>query len=168
MSKPSKLLRIVLIIAGVTAVVVVFTIGSWNFTTSRLDYSAQSFGVFPSPTEAMMTQIRDSWVGIQEAWIRNAEPETALGGGPHVWFVTACVWAESRADGSAVGSPTHDFDFPGGYFMETKDGWVAMSENSALFVGFWMKVFDLAGDGGGQMQVIHEPPSKPVCVHKAG
>ena len=113
-----------------------------------------------------MTEIHQGWVGIEEAWIRNAGPEIAFGGGPHVWFVTACVWAESRADGSPVGSATHDFDFPGGYYVETKEGWVPMSEESALFVGFWMKVFSLAGDGGGQ--VIHEPPSKPVCVRKAG
>jgi purine nucleosidase/pyrimidine-specific ribonucleoside hydrolase len=166
MVQPSKLLRVVLIIVGVFAIALGFTIWSWYFTTSRLNSSAQSFGIFSSPTEAMMTEIRDSWVGIQEAWIRDAGPETALGGGPHVWFVTACVWAESRADGSPVGSPTHDFDFPGGYYLETKDGWVSMSEESALFVGFWMRIFGMAGDGGGQM--IHEPPSRPVCVRKAG
>jgi hypothetical protein len=164
MFQPSKLLRVVLIIVGVFAVGLCFTIWSWYFTTSRLNSSAQSFGIFPSPTEAMMSAIRDGWVGIQEAWIRDAEPETALGGGPHVWFVTACVWAESRADGSPLGSPTHDFDFPGGYYLETKDGWVPMSEESALFVGFWMKVFGLAGDGGGQ--IIHGPPTKPVCVRR--
>jgi hypothetical protein len=167
MFQPSKLLRVGLIIVGVLAVALGFIVWSWYFTTSRLNASAQSFGIFPSPTEAVMTEIQTGWVGIQEAWIRDAGPETALGGGPHVWFVTACVWAESRADGSPVGSPTHDFDFPGGYFVETKDGWVPMSENSALFVGFWMKVFGLAGDGGGG-QIIHEPPSKPACIRKAG
>lgn len=165
MFQPSKLLRGVLIIVGVLALGLSFTIWSWLFTTSRLDASAQRFGVYPSPTEAMMTQVRDNWVGIQEAWIRDAEPEIALGGGSHVWFVTACVWADERADGSQVGSKTHDFDFPGSYFLETKDGWVPMSEVSARFVGFWMKVFDLAGDGGGG-QIIHSNPSKPVCVRK--
>jgi hypothetical protein len=164
MSQPSKLLRAVRIIVGVFAAVLCFTIWSWYFTTSRLKSNARSFGIYPSPNEAMMAQVRDGWVGIQEAWIRDAEPDTALGGGPHVWFITACVWAESRADGSAVGSPTHDFDFPGGYFLETKEGWVPMSEGSARFTGFWMKVFGLAGDGGGQ--VMHEPASKPVCVRK--
>jgi len=168
MFQSSKLLRVVLIIVGAFAVVLGFTIWSWYFTTSRLNSSAQSFGFFPSPTEAMMTEIRDGWVGIQEAWIRDAEPETALGGGPHVCFVIACVWAESRVDGSAVGSPTHDFDFPGSYYVNTHEGWVLMPEASLpLFVGFWMKVFGLAGDDGGG-QIIHEPPSKPVCVRKAG
>ena len=169
MFQSSKLLRVVLIIVGAFAVVLGFTIWSWYFTTSRLNSSAQSFGFFPSPTEAMMTEIRDGYVGIQEAWIRDAGQETApLGGGPHVWFVTACIWAESRVDGSVVGSPTHDFDFPGSYYVNTHEGWVLMPETSLpLFVGFWMKVFGLAGDDGSG-QIIHEPPSKPVCVRKAG
>ena len=165
MFRPSKLLRVVFSIVGAMVVGVGYTFWAWYFTTSRLNASAQSFGIFPSPQAAMMAGIRDGWVGIQEAWIHRAEPETALGGGPHVWFVTACVWAESRADGSPVGSSTHDFDFPGTYYLQTKDGWVPMTEVTALFIGFWMKVFDLAGDGGGQ--VIHEPPSKPVCIRKA-
>jgi hypothetical protein len=163
MFQPSKLLRVGLIIVGVFVLVLGFTVWSWYFTTSRLHASAESIGVFPSPTEGLMTEIRKGWVGIQEAWIRDAGPETALGGA-HVWFVTACVWAESRADGSPVGSPTHDFDFPGSYFLNTKEGWVLMPEESALFVGFWMRIFYLAGDGGGQ--VIDEPPSRPVCVRK--
>jgi hypothetical protein len=48
----------------------------------------------------MIGAVDDSWIGIQEAWIRDAVQETAPGGGPHVWFVTACVWADARADGS--------------------------------------------------------------------
>lgn len=166
MFHPSKLLRVVLIFVGVIVVVAGFILWSWFFTTSRLNASAQKFGIYPSPTEAMMTGIGDYWVGVKEAWIRGAGPETAPGGAPHVWFVTACVWAESRSDGSAVGSATHDFDFPGGYYLQTKEGWVAMSEESALFVGFWMKVFDLAGEGGGE--IIYEPPTKPACIRKAG
>jgi hypothetical protein len=167
MFQTSKLLRVILFIIGIIAVMLGFTVWSWYFTTSRLNASAQSFGTFPSPEEAMMTEIHYGWVGIQEAWIRDSGPETVPGGGPHVWFVTACIWAESRADGSAVGSTTHDFDFPGGYYLETRDGWVPMPEQSALFVGFWMNVFGLAGDGGGG-QIIHGAPSRPVCVRKGG
>jgi hypothetical protein len=167
MFQASKLRRAVLIIVGIMVVGLGFTAWSWYFTTSRLNASAQTFGIHPSPEEAMMAGIRDGWVGIQEAWIRDSGPDTAPGGGPHVWFVTACVWAESRADGSPVGSETHDFDFPGGYYLETRDGWVAMPESSALFVGFWMKVFGLAGDGGGG-QIIQGPPGRPACVRKGG
>jgi hypothetical protein len=168
MFSSSTLLRVFLIVICILAVALGFTFWSWSFTTSRLN-SAQSNGVYPSPAEGMLTLVESGYMGIQEVRITLAEPETfPLGGGPHVWFVIACVWAESREDGSPVGSPTHDFDFPGSYFLDTKEGWVLIPESSSpLFVGFWMKVFDLAGDDSGG-QIIHEPPSKPACVRKAG
>ena len=168
MYQPSKLLRVGLFIVGGFVVAVGFTFWSWSFTTRRLNTSAQSIGVFPSPTEGLMTDIRNGYVGIQEAWIREALQENFfLGGGPHVWFATVCVWAESRADGSPVGSFTHDFDYGGSYFVNTQEGWVLMPESSSpLFVGFWMKVFGLAGTD--IVEPVHTPPSKPVCVRKAG
>ncbi len=143
------------------AVALCFTFWSWSYTTSRLN-SARSIGIFPSPSEGMLALVHYDWTGIQEAKIVHAEPETAFGGGPHVWYVTACVWAESRADGSPVGASTHNFDSPGSYFVDTKDGWVLMPEASLpLFVGFWMRIFGLAGEGGGQ--VIDE-----TCARTAG
>lgn len=166
MFQPLNLRRAGLAVIGGLAVGLGFVVWSWYFTTSRLGSSAQRFGVYPSPAEAMMAEINTGWVGIHEAWIRDAGPETALGGGPHVWFLTACVWAESRADGSPVGAPTHDFDFPGTYYVQTREGWVPMSEDAALFVGYWMKIYGLAGNGGGQ--IIESPPSKPVCVRRGG
>jgi len=160
----SKLLRIGLISIGIIAVAIGFTLWSWSFTTSRLN-SARSIGIFPSPSEGMLAQIYPGWTGIQEVRIVHAEPETALGGGPHVWYVIACVWAESRADGSPVGSPTHDFDAPGSYFVDTQEGWVLMPESSLpLYVSFWMRIFGLAGDG--RAQPFHDPSieSSPMCV----
>ena len=166
MFRSSQLLRMGLIAICIIAYTLGFTLWSWSFTTSRLN-AARSIGVFPSPSEGMLTLVHSGWTGIQEARIVHAKPETALGGGPHVWFVIACVWAESRADGSPVGSPTHDYDFPGSYFVDTQEGWVLMPETSLpLFVGFWMRIFNLAGNDGGE--IIHEPPSKPVCVRQAG
>ena len=165
----SRLLRVGFIAFSIIVVALGFTFWSWSFTTSRLN-SARSIGVFPSPSEGMQTLVRSGYVGIQEARIVDVVQETfPLGGGSHVWFVTVCVWAESREEGSPVGSPTHDFDYGGSYFVETKEGWVLMPESSwPLFVGFWMKIFDLAGDDGGG-QIITEPPSqKPVCVRQAG
>jgi hypothetical protein len=167
MFRSFKLLQVGLIAICIVAFTIGFMFWSWSFTTSRLN-AARSIGIFPSPAEGMLTLVHSGYTGIQEAKIVHAVPETAPGGGPHVWFVIACVWAESRADGSAVGSETHDFDFPGSYFVDTQEGWVLMPETSLpLFVGFWMKVFDLEGnDDGGQ--IIKEPPSKQVCVRKAG
>jgi len=169
MFRSSKLLRVALIAICIIAVVLGFTFWSCSFTTSRLN-DAQSKGVFHSPSEGMLTLVQSEYVGIQEARIVGAEQEIfPLGGGPHVWFVTACVWAESRADGSSVGSPTHDFDYPGDYFLDTHEGWVMMPENSLpLFVGFWMPIFGLAGDNVAQP--FHDPfgaPRQP-CVRQAG
>ena len=169
MVRSSRLLRFGLIAFCIIVVALGFTFWSWSFTTSRLN-AARSRGVFHSPSEGMLTLVQSEYVGIQEARIVGAEQEIfPLGGGPHVWFVTACVWAESRADGSPVGSPTHDFDYPGDYFMDTHEGWVWMPENSLpLFVGFWMPIFDLAGDDIAQP--FHDPSGAPnqPCVRQAG
>jgi hypothetical protein len=138
---------------------------SWSFTTGRLD-AAQARGVFASPGEGMLTLVQSEYVGIQEARIVGAGQEIFL---PHVWFVTACVWASSRADGSPVGSPTHDFDYPGYFFVDTQEGWLMMPEASVpLFVGFWMPIFDLAGDDVAQP--VHDPSGEPKrpCVRQAG
>lgn len=169
MFQSSKLLRVVLIVLGVVAFALGLIAWSWYFTTSRLNASAQSIGVFSSPEEGMLTLVHSGWSGIQEARIVHAVPETALGGGPHVWYVIACVWAKSRADGSSVGSPTHDFDAPGNYFVDTHEGWVLIrGDFSPLIVGFWMKIFGLAGDD--RPQVIFDPStqSTPMCVRQAG
>jgi len=168
MFRSSKLLRVGLIAICIPAVALGFTFGSWSFTTSRLN-AARSIGVFPSPSEGMLTLVQSGYVDIQEARIVHAAQETALGGGPHVWYVIACVWAESRADGSPVGSPTHDFDAPGSYFVDTHEGWLLMPETSLpLFVGFLMPIFDLAGDD--RAQPFHDPSSEPtrMCIRQAG
>lgn len=122
-------------------------------------------GVFPSPSEGMLTLVHSGYIGIQEARIVHSKPEAALFGGPHVWYVIACVWAASRADGSPVGSPTRDFDFPGSYFVDTQEGWVLMPETSLpIFVGFGMRIFNLAGDH--RAQPFLDPSSEPkrICV----
>jgi hypothetical protein len=170
MFQPSKLLRVSLIIVCILAVALGFIVWSWYFTTSRLHASAQSFGIFPSPSEGMLMLVQSDYIGIQEARIVGVYPETfPLGGGSHVWFVTVCVWADSREDGSPVGHPTssppHDFDFGGSYFVDTHEGWVMMPESSfPLFVGFWMPIFDLAGDDSAQP--FHDPSAEPKqpCV----
>ena len=165
----SKFLRVSLVALGILAASFAFVFWSWSFTTSRLN-AARSSGVFPSPSDGMLMLVQSDYIGIQEARIVGAEQEIfPLGGGPHVWFVTACVWAESRADGSPVGSPTHDFDYPGEYFVDTHEGWVMMPENSLpLFVGFWMPIFDLADDDIAEP--FHDPSGAPrqPCVRQAG
>lgn len=166
MAHSFRYLRIALfaicIIVAITGVV----FWSWSYTTSRIK-SARSIGVFSSPSEGMRSLVDSGWTGVEEARIVRAVPETALGHSSHLWFVIACVWAESRVDGSAVGSSTHDYDYPGSYFVDTKEGWILMPESSRpLFVGFWMKVFGLAGDGEGR--IVQEPSRTPACIREAG
>jgi hypothetical protein len=165
MFRSSTLLRVGIIAICIIAVALGFTIWSWSFTTSRLN-AARSRGVFPSPSEGMLTLVQSEYVGIQEARIVGAGQEILL---PHVWFVTACVWANSRADGFPVGSATHDFDYPGYFFVDTHEGWLMMPETSVpLFVGFWMPIFDLAGDDIAPP--VHDPSGEPKrpCVRQAG
>ena len=139
-------LTIVLIAAGLLAAAAAVLGGSWWFTTSRLQ-AARAVGVFAYPAEGMQTLIASDYVGLQEVQIRAAQETTALGGRPYVWFVTACIWADARADGAPVGSETHDFDSGGSYFVDTRDGWVLLPESAQpLFVAFWMPIFGLAGD----------------------
>ena len=164
MLRSSKLLRVGIIAICIIAVASGFTFWSWSFTTSRLN-AARSRGVFASPSEGMLALVQSEYLGIQEAKIVGAGQEIF----PHVWFVTACVWAKSRADGSPVGSPTHDFDYPGYFFVDTHEGWLMMPETSVpLFVGFWMPIFDLAGDDS--VQPFHDPSAEPkrACVRQAG
>ena len=165
----SKFLRVCLVAFVILAAAIAFVFWSWSFTTSRLN-AARSIGLFPSPSEGMLTLVQSDYVDIQEARIERVVQETfPLGGGSHVWFVTVCVWADSREDGSPVGSPTHDFDYGGSYFVDTHEGWVLMPETSSpLFVGFWMPIFDLAGDD--IVQPFHDPSGKPKqpCVRQAG
>jgi hypothetical protein len=167
MFQPSKLLTkgsfAVLVLVATFAIV----LGSWSFTINHLN-AARSIGIFPSPADGMWTLIQSGWTGIQDVRIFDVQ-ETFIGGGSHIWFVSACVWAESRVDGSAVGSPTHDFDYPGSYFVNTHEGWVLIPETSSpLFVGFWMKIFGLAGND--IVEPFHDPSieSTPMCVRGAG
>jgi hypothetical protein len=161
MSLSSRLLRVGLILVCIIALITGVTFWSWRFTTDRLE-AARSIGIFSSPAEGMLTLIQSGWSGIQEVQIFDVQ-EKALGGGPHVWFVSACIWADSRADGSAVGSATHDYDSPGSYFVNTPEGWVLMPETSLpLFVGFWMKIFGLAGSD--IVKPVHDP-SREIQHH---
>jgi hypothetical protein len=168
MLPPFRLLRMVRFTVIAATAILIFVFGAWFFTTTRLN-AARSLGIFPSPAEGMLALIQPGYTQIIEARIMTVMQETAPGGGPHVWFVTACVWADSRVDGSKVGSARYDFDFPGSYFVNTPEGWVLMPETSMpLFVGFWMDVFDLAGDHTAQP--YRDPAagqSRSVCPHPA-
>ena len=177
MFKSSKLLRL----GGFTACVLVaafvsvFLIGL--ITINRLN-AARSLGIYPSPAEGLMMPIESGYKGIREARIVHVTNRESFWERAHVSYVIACVWADSRSDGSPVGSSAHNhkfpynFDAPGGYFINTPEGWVPMPERYfPLVEAFWMKVFGLQGDD--IVEPFHDPSIDtphltPMCVPASG
>jgi hypothetical protein len=136
----------------------------WLYTTSQLR-AARETGVFSSAEEGMRGIIAKSYVEFEDYQIIYAGTNSFDGSSPQVWYVIACVWGGHRADGSPTGSKRHDYDQPGLFFINTKDGWVFMPEGAfPQFTSFWMKVFGLAGPGSSQP--THDWGSSPQgdCV----
>jgi len=122
-------------------------LSSWLCTTIQL-HSACSRGVFTSAEEGMRALITRNYIQPEKVQIIYAGTNSFDGSSPHIWYVVACVWGESRADGSKVGSWKHDYDQPGFFFLNTKDGWVWVNEGAfPVYLGFWMRVFGMAGPG---------------------
>jgi hypothetical protein len=125
----------------------IIIISSWIYTTSQLN-AAQKAGVFSSAEEGMRDLIAKGYIGPNDYQILYAGTNSFDGSNPHVWYVIACVWGGHRVDGSPTGSKRHNWDQPGSFFLNTTSGWVHVSEGAfPQFIGFWMKVFGLAGQG---------------------
>jgi len=134
-------------------------ITSWLYTTNRLQV-ARTAGVFPSAEAGMRNLIAKNYVEPYDYQIIYAGPNSFDGSSPYVWYVIACVWGGHRADGSTVGSERHDYDQPGSFFLNAKEGWVFIPEGAFPgFMGFWMEVFNLAGPGSSQP--THDWDSSP-------
>ncbi len=120
-------------------------IWGWGYTTLQLRL-AEREGVYPSAREGMLDLIERSYRDIQKIELLHTGTNSFDGSRPHVWFVTAKVWAGTRADGSRVGNGSRDYDFPGSFFLHTRKGWVHVPEGAfPELMGFWMAVYDLAG-----------------------
>lgn len=137
-----KLSRQWLIFLGILIAIVPV---SWAYTSIQLS-SARSKGVHASPEEGMLALIDQNYAPDKTVKILYAGPNSQNGNQPHVWYVIAEVRASARADGSEMGS--NGCEAPGSFFLQTTDGWVHVPEGAFPgFVGFWMNVFDMAGDG---------------------
>ena len=148
MRQPRYLLLRLALVAGIllTFVGMVF-LSSWVYTTSQLR-AARAAGVFVSAEDGMRVLIARGYVQPDKIEIVYAGTNSFDGSSPHVWYVIACVWGGERADGSSVGSQVHDYDQPGSYFLNSKEGLVHVPEGAfPELVGFWMKVYGLAGPG---------------------
>lgn len=137
-----KIVRWVLIVAGVCVGIVVF---GWIYTSAQLA-SARAKGVYATPELGMLALAEEYYTADREVKILYAGTNSFDGRNPHVWYVIAEVRAIARADGSELGP--NGCDAPGSFFLQTKEGWVHVPEGAfPTFMGFWMKAFDWAGEG---------------------
>jgi hypothetical protein len=139
-------------IAGLAGLVLMFltvvVVSSWVYATAVLR-SAEKEGIYDSAEDGMRARIARGYVNPDDSQIIYAGTNSFDGSNPHIWYVIACVWGGHRLDGSVPGTGgRHVYDQPGNFFLETKKGWVFISEGTfPEYLGFWMKVFDLAGPG---------------------
>jgi hypothetical protein len=104
-------------------------------------------GTYPTAEEGMIQRANAYYEEIEKIEIEYAGPDSFNSKQPHVWYVIARIWAESK-QGRPVGSPGKDYETPGGFYLQTKQGWVQIPEGMLpKYLGFWMDVFGLAGPG---------------------
>ncbi len=147
MRPPHAVVRLVLLVVVVSGGLLQTAFSSWVYTSLKLR-AARGGGVFASAEAGMRALAASGYREPREVEIVYAGPNSFDGSSPHVWYVIACVWAERRVDGTPVGNSTRPYDQPGYFFLNTTDGWVHVSEGAfPEFMGFWMRVFGLAGPG---------------------
>jgi hypothetical protein len=128
------------------AVAFIFIFAAWIYTTRQIAI-ASSRGVYPSAEEGMRSIINKNYKGISRFQILGAGPNDGSAmDKSHIWYVVAVVHASSYADGTSVGH--EGCDAPGLFFLQTRAGWVEVREGAFTeMIGYWMKVFGLAGLG---------------------
>ncbi len=103
--KFSNVIILVLVLLWVPLVCVGF---AWIYTKTQLTV-AKTRGVYESAEAGMRAKIEDGYVGIQKVHLMSAGPNFPNGELPHVWFASARVYADKRADGKAVGNDAERF-----------------------------------------------------------
>jgi hypothetical protein len=134
------------LICGLLAILLLFSL-PWLYTVIVVK-SAIAQGTYPTAETGMIERANAYYENIEKIEIMYAGPNSFDGSQPHVWYVIARIWAESKDCGKPVGYNGKEYETPGGYYLHTKEGWVQISE--ALFpvyLGVWMEAFDLAGPG---------------------
>ncbi len=143
-----SLLPWLILAVGVPLACVIFVLfWSWTYT-SRVLSIVSSQGIYASAEDGMNSLIARGYIHPTDTQIIYAGTNSWDGSQPHVWYVIACVWGGTRADGSPVGTKKHVYDQPGSFFVETRDGWVHVPEGLFPEVfGFWTQFYGLAGPG---------------------
>ena len=133
------------ILLALIIMVGLFNLFTYGYTTLVVN-RARVRGLYPTAEAAMLQRIAENYEGIQRVTIFYAGPNARYGSDPHVWYVTAEVRANNRADGSALGD--HNCDAPGSFFLQTHGGWFYVPEGAFPgMLGKWMQKYDLAGPG---------------------
>ena len=145
-----------LIALGIILAVIAF---SWVYTSVQLN-NARSKGVYTTAEQGMLDMIDKHYPADRTVKIIYAGTNSFDGRQPHIWYVIAEVHAASRADGSAMGH--NGCDAPGLFYLQTREGWVFVPEGAfPRLVGFWMKIFDMAGDGQPTPSTNWAPDQNP-------
>ena len=118
---------------------------SWVYTITQLNF-ARSKGVYATAEQGMLAFADKYYTADRNLKILSAGPNSIKGSQPHFWYVIAEVHATSRADSSEL--KHNGCDAPGLAFLQTKEGWVYVPDGAFPgFIGFWMRVFNMAGEG---------------------
>jgi hypothetical protein len=137
-----KLSRRVLIVLGLLIAILPV---SWAYTSIQLSI-ARSKGIYATPEQGMIATIDKVYPPDRTVKFLYAGTNSMDGSQPYIWYVIAEVRASKRLDGSEL--QKNGCDAPGSFFLQTNQGWVTVPEQALPgFVGFWMKVFGMAGQG---------------------
>lgn len=116
---------------------------TWLHMVTTLE-RAKREGRYATPEDGMRALAHQSWSDVEQIEIVSAGPNAFDGSNPHVWFVTAKVWAARRGDGKPI-SP-RGYGAAGSFFLRVQDGWVHVSEGSfPEVIGLLMRLFDYWG-----------------------
>lgn len=148
--------RILILLAILVAIAPV----SWVYTSIQLA-TARSKGEFASPEQGMLAMADQYYAPDKSVKILYAGTNSFDGSDPHIWYVIAEIRASARADGSEMGR--NGCDAPGSFFLQLNNGnWVHVPEGAFPgFMGFWMKVFDMAGEGLPNSSTSWSPNQAP-------
>jgi hypothetical protein len=129
------------------ACIILIFLCSLIYTTSTL-LIARADGVYPSAEDGMLAMIQQNYINPEQVEVIYGGPSAYEFGRPHVRYVIACIWGGTHKDGTPVGSEVNVYDQPGNFFLDTRAGWVFVPEGFMPgLLGFWMKVYGLAGPG---------------------
>jgi hypothetical protein len=107
---------------------------------------ARSKGIYETAEQGMLAYTEKYYSPDSKVDILLAGPNSFVGRQPYYWYVIAEVNGISRTDGSKL--RYNGCESIGLSYLQTKKGWVYIPDGAFPgIVGFWIKVFGMAGEG---------------------